>query len=133
MSMRDRRLGLRVPLEVFVTMYIRDRPIRALTSNLSDTGIFLQAVRSELVAEAAREKATVAIELRLPGVAETLWAAGQLSHSTRGDLVLGTGVRFTALPRAYARLLRDFCVEQRRLHLTSLLGRIQGALLPQPA
>jgi c-di-GMP-binding flagellar brake protein YcgR len=131
--MRDRRIGFRVRLEVFVTLYVGDRPLRALTENLSDTGVFLQVVRSPLLEQAAREQTPVAIEIALPGVRETLWAAGVVTHAKGDELVEGTGLRFTALPRAYARMLRDFCVESRRRGLTDLLGRIPGALLPTPA
>ncbi len=130
--MRDRRLGLRVPCEILVTVYIRDRPVRAMSENISDTGIFLEMVRSPRLVEAARDKETVAIELTLPGAAESIWAAGQVQHARGGDLVDRTGIRFTAIPRRYARMLREFCVETRRQTLTDLLCRIPGALLPQP-
>ena len=74
----------------------------------------------------------VGLEFVLPGVRETIWAAGLVSHAKGDDLVEGTGLRFTALPKAYARMLRDFCVESRRSNLIELLARIPGALLPQP-
>jgi hypothetical protein len=48
-------------------------------------------------------------------------------------MVEGTGLRFTALPRIYARMLRDFCVDRRRSSLTELLARIPGALVATPA
>jgi hypothetical protein len=131
--MRDRRIGIRVKLEVFVTLYVGDRPLRALTENLSDTGVFLQVCRSPMLAEAARTRTPVAIEIALPGARETIWAAGLVSHAKDDELVAGTGLRFTALPKAYARRLRDFCVESRRNSLIELLARIPGALAPSPA
>ena len=37
--MRDRRLGFRIPLDLIMTSYVRERPLRALVSDLSDTGL----------------------------------------------------------------------------------------------
>ncbi|HUH04356.1 MAG TPA: PilZ domain-containing protein [Kofleriaceae bacterium] len=125
-SPRDRRLGLRVPLEIFMTQYIRDRPVRALTTNVSDTGIFVQTVASPTVRRAMDRKTPVALEFELPGTGEIIWARGELCYGTGDQMVHGTGVRFTAMPTIHARLLRDFCVETRRARLGSLLARIRG-------
>jgi hypothetical protein len=124
---RDRRLGLRVPLEIFMTQYIRDRPVRALTTNVSDTGIFVQTVASPTMQQAIAQCTPIALEFELPGTGEIIWARGELCHDNRDDIVHRTGVRFTAMPLLYARMLRDFCVETRRARLGGLLARIRGA------
>jgi c-di-GMP-binding flagellar brake protein YcgR len=120
--MRDRRLGYRIPLPLMFTSYVRDRPIRVLCSDLSDAGIGLSAVSGRAPAPGD----VVGVELALPGVPDELWAAGQVCHRVDGDLASGLGVRFTAMARAHARTLRDFCIESRRGHLADLLSRIRA-------
>jgi len=120
MSLRDRRLGHRIPLEAMLTMLARDRPLRALAADLSDSGIRVHTVSRAAPAPGS----VVGLELALPGVDDTLWARGEVCYQHRGDLADGVGVRFTAMARLHARLLRDFVVEARRVHLGSLLARI---------
>lgn|SRR5689334_18350736 len=121
--MRDRRLGYRIQLPLMFTSYVRDRPMRVLCSDLSDSGIGLSAV----AAMAPRPGTIVGLELALPGVDDDLWAAGQVCHRVDGDLASGLGIRFTAMARAHARTLRDFCIESRRGHLADLLNRIRAS------
>jgi c-di-GMP-binding flagellar brake protein YcgR len=120
--MQDRRLGYRVPFEAMVTSYVHDRPIRALTSNLSDTGMNMSSI-SML---APPPGLVVAIELELPGERDSIWAAGQICYRDDDGLASGLGVRFVAMARTQARLVRDFCVELRRQSLTSILARIRA-------
>jgi c-di-GMP-binding flagellar brake protein YcgR len=121
--MRDRRLGYRITLPLMLTSYVRDRPMRVLCSDLSDSGIGLSAV----AAMAPKPGAIVGLELALPGLDDDLWAAGQVCHRVDGDLASGLGIRFTAMARAHARMLRDFCIESRRGHLAGLLTRIRAS------
>jgi c-di-GMP-binding flagellar brake protein YcgR len=121
--MRDRRLGYRIQLPLMLTSYVRDRPVRVLCSDLSDTGIGLSAV----AALAPAPGTIVGLEIALPGVDDDLWAAGEVCHRVAGDLASGLGVRFTAMARSHARTLRDFCIESRRGHLADLLTRIRAA------
>jgi hypothetical protein len=125
MSQRDRRIGFRVPLEMFVTQCSNDRLFRALTMNVSETGVFMNLVSSAPLCRARRD---VGLEFELPGTGEIIWARGQVRFDEAGSLVVGTGVRFTAMARAHARLLRDFCVEKRRQTLGALLARIRHPL-----
>ena len=120
--MRERRLGVRVPLEVMMTSYVRDRPVRALTYDLSDSGIGVSAV-SML---APRPGMVMSLELELPGVAESIWAKGEVCYQDPGTIATGLGIRFLAMATAHARLVRDFCIETRRQHLGGLLARIRG-------
>jgi hypothetical protein len=120
--MQDRRLGYRVPFETMVTSYVRDRPIRALASNLSDTGLSMSSI--SMLAPPPGQ--VVALELELPGEHDTIWASGQVCYRDDDGLASGLGVRFVAMARAQARLVRDFCIEQRRHTLTSLLARIRN-------
>jgi c-di-GMP-binding flagellar brake protein YcgR len=121
--MRDRRLGYRIQLPLMLTSYVRDRPMRVLCSDLSDSGIGLSAV----AAMAPKPGTIVGLELALPGVDDDLWAAGQVCHRVEGDLASGLGIRFTAMARTHARMLRDFCIESRRGQLADLLTRIRAS------
>lgn len=121
--MRDRRLGYRIPFTSMMTSFIRDRPVRALAEDLSDTGVRLHAV----TARAPAPGTTMAIEIELPGQPETIWAKGEVCYRKGEELTSGIGVRFVAMAQLHARMLRDYCVENRREHLGGLLARIRGA------
>jgi c-di-GMP-binding flagellar brake protein YcgR len=120
--MRERRLGYRVPLEVMMTSYVRDRPVRALTYDLSDSGIGVSAV-SMLAPKAG---SVMSLELELPGLSDSIWAKGEVCYQARGDIASGLGIRFLAMAGAHARLIRDYCIEARHRHLGGLLSRIRG-------
>jgi hypothetical protein len=132
MQVTDRRLGVRVPLEMFLTSYLKERPIRGLTCDVSDTGLRLQTVKTAARPDApAAGHAVVGLEFELPGTGEVIWARGEICYE-RGDALApgvgyGVGVRFTAMPLVHARLVRDYCVERRRSYLASLLERIPRA------
>lgn len=121
--MRDRRLGYRIPFSTMLTSFIRDRPVRALAEDLSDTGVRLCAVS----ARAPAPGTMMAIEIELPGQEETIWAKGEVCYRKGDELASGIGVRFIAMAQMHARQLRDFCIESRRDQLGGLLARIRGA------
>jgi hypothetical protein len=127
MEPSDRRIGFRVELELFHTQFIRDRPFRVLTSNLSETGLYVHRVALGRDAEPLPAGTVVGIELELPGTGEVIWARGEVCRERRGLSVCASGVRFADMPRAYARVVRDFCHERRRARLSALLGRIGQA------
>jgi c-di-GMP-binding flagellar brake protein YcgR len=120
--MRERRLGYRVPLEIMMTSYVRDRPVRALTYDLSDAGIGVSA----LSMLAPKPGMIMALELELPGISDSIWAKGEVCHQDPGSIATGLGIRFLAMATVHARVIRDYCVEARRRHLGDLLARIRG-------
>ncbi len=120
--MHDRRLGYRIPFEAMVTSYVRDRPVRALASNLSDTGVSISA----LSMLAPPPGLVVGLEIDLPGTTDSIWASGRVCYRKDDRLASGLGVRFVAMARAQAALVRDFCIEMRRKHLGALLARIRA-------
>ena len=120
--MQDRRLGYRVPFETMVTSYVHDRPVRALAANLSDTGINMSSI-SML---APPPGLVVGLEIEIPGERESIWASGQICYRKDDRLASGLGVRFLAMARSQARIVRDFCIEMRRKNLGSLLARIRA-------
>jgi hypothetical protein len=119
----DRRMGFRVPVEMFVTQYVRDRPFRGLVENLSETGFFLNRVN-----DLPSSQRVVALEFELPDTGETIWARGEVCHQKKSKYFQCDGIRFTGMARAHARLLRDFCIETRKSQLGSLLARIRDPL-----
>jgi hypothetical protein len=121
MTAHDRRLGNRIPLEVFMNEYLSDRPHRALTVNISESGVFVNKVATSF----NRRTRVVALEFELPGTGELIWARGEICYDTFDDRLHGQGIRFTGMPRAYGRLLRDYCIEKRREQLGNLLERIR--------
>jgi c-di-GMP-binding flagellar brake protein YcgR len=122
-SMRDRRIGYRIPYSAMLTSFVRDRPVRALAEDLSDTGVRLCAVAARAPAPGTQ----MAIEIDLPGQSETIWARGEVCYRKGDDLASGIGVRFVAMAQLHARALRDYCIESRRSQLGGLLARIRGA------
>lgn len=121
MTRRDRRLGYRIPFQTLLSSYIRDRPVRALAADLSDSGIRLHTTS----ALAPPPGTTVLLELALPGVDDTLWCQGEVCYREADELAGCLGVRFVTMARLHARMLRDYCVEHRRAHLGGLLARIR--------
>lgn len=120
--MQERRLGFRVPFETMVTSYVHDRPVRALAANLSDSGLSMSAIAML----APPPGLVVGLELELPGMDESIWASGQICYRKDDRMASGLGVRFVAMARSQARIVRDFCIEMRRTHLGSLLARIRA-------
>ena len=104
-----------------VTSYVRDRPVRGLTANLSDSGVSLSAISMLAPAPGL----VVGVELELPGMSDSIWAAGQICYRTEDRMASGLGVRFLAMARSHARAIRDFCIEMRRKNLGALLARIR--------
>lgn len=121
----DRRLGFRVPTEMFMNQYISDQPFRAMAGNLSESGVLLNRVKSTRKCRPGRRQ-VVGLEFELPGTGEIIWARGEICYQAKDSYFYTDGVRFTAMPKVHARLLRDFCMESRRSHLGSLLQRIRG-------
>jgi hypothetical protein len=105
-----------------VTSYVHDRPVRGLATNLSDAGISVSAI-SML---APPPGLVIGLELEVPGLDDSLWAAARVCYRTDDRMASGLGMRFVAMARSHARMLRDFCIEMRRKNLGSLLARIRA-------
>jgi c-di-GMP-binding flagellar brake protein YcgR len=119
---QERRLGFRIPFETMVTSYVHDRPVRGLATNLSDSGLNVSAI-SML---APPPGMIVGLELEMPGVDDSIWAAAQVRYRQDDHLASGLGMRFVAMARSHARLIREFCIEMRRKNLGALLARIRA-------
>ena len=81
MQTRERRLGNRVPLEMFLNEYVADRPHRCLSVNVSETGIYVH----KLIQPIRRKSQVVGVEFELPGTNEVIWARGDVCYDTLDD------------------------------------------------
>jgi hypothetical protein len=119
---RERRDLERVPLSIFIDEYVGERKHRALTTNLSATGLYMHRVR----AGTYRDTRHVQLELQLPGTSDTIWARGEIRYDQLGDeLVHGTGVELTAIARGHQRLLQDYLYDERKKKLERILELIR--------
>jgi hypothetical protein len=107
---RERRYERRVPHELYLNAYVDDRPHRAFTVNLSESGLYLNT----LARTPLPPLTSVGIELALPGAGDTIWAAGQLCYDELDDYFYGEGIRFVAMARGHLRQLHDFLTSLRR-------------------
>jgi len=105
-----------------VTSYVHDRPVRGMATNLSDTGMSLSAI-SML---APPPGLVVGLELEVPGMDGSIWASARVCYRKDDRIASGLGVRFVAMARSHARIIREFCIEMRRKNLGSLLARIRA-------
>lgn len=120
--MQDRRLGFRIPYETMVTSYVHDRPVRCLANNLSDSGMSLSAIAML----APPPGLVVGLELDVPEMNESIWASARVCYRKDDRMASGLGVRFVAMAKSHARMLREMCIETRRRNLGSLLARIRA-------
>ena len=121
----ERRDLERVPLSIFLDEYVDDKPHRALTTNISSTGLYMHRVATPS-RQFGRQSKNVQLEFALPGIAETIWARGQIRYDDLGmDLVHGTGIKLVALARGHQSLLNDYLYETRRKKLEAILQLIR--------
>ena len=117
MFLLERRYGDRVPLETFLNTYVEDRPHRAFTVNVSETGLYLNTLHQPM----RSRRTVVGLEFTLPGLGDTIWAAGEMCYGALDDFFCGAGVRFVAMAQRHERMLHDY------------LARARGAASHQPA
>ena len=122
----ERRDLERVPLAIFLDEYIDDRPHRALTSNISATGLYMHRVATRASRYFRRQSRHVQLELTLPGTSDSIWARGEIRYDELGlDLVHGTGVELVDMARGHQRLIRDYLYEQRKARLHQILELVR--------
>jgi hypothetical protein len=102
---QNRRFNSRVPTEMYVSAYLLDHPQRAITVDISESGLYLNT----LVQQPHPPMTPVGLEFRLPTLDETLWVAGETCRDNLDDCFYGFGVRFTRMANLHHRLLREYC------------------------
>jgi hypothetical protein len=108
--LRNRRFYSRIPLEMYVSTYVKDQPHRALTLDISESGLYLNA----LPRDPHPPRTPIGLEIELPGFGETIWVAGETCRDTLDDYFYGLGVRFTDMALLHQRMLRAYCRGARR-------------------
>ncbi len=110
----------RIPFEMFLNQYVDERLERGVTSNVSPTGMYLHRALKRRLGRSTR---FVQLEFKLPESSEIIWARGEVRRDELelppwrrdSELVHGCGVRLFDMPRAHARMWREF-VHDRKLN-----------------
>jgi hypothetical protein len=125
-SWRTERRDLeRVPLAIFLDEYVDDKPHRALTTNISSTGLYMHRVATP-ARQFGRQSKNVQLEFALPGTSDSIWARGQIRYDDLGmDLVHGTGIKLMDLARKHQQMLNDYLYETRKKKLEQILSLIR--------
>jgi hypothetical protein len=105
----ERRVGPRLPLEMYLNTYVAERRRRAVTLNISEHGLYLNTLPGRELPACT----PVGLEFALPGTREVIWAAGLICFHDEDDYFVGQGIRFYAMARLHAQLLRHYCLEKR--------------------
>jgi len=108
--LRNRRFDARIPLEMYVSTFVRDQPKRAVTLDISESGLYLNSLPQDPLPP----RTPVGLEIELPGFGETIWVAGETCRDTWDDYFYGFGVRFTDMANLHQRMLRAYCLGARR-------------------
>jgi hypothetical protein len=126
--MQDRRDDHRIPIRMFLNEYVRDRLHRAVTTNLSPSGLFVHRVYGAGAKRlpAGRHDRFVQLEFALPGTGETIWARGEIRFDELGsDLVHGTGIALTDIAGKHQRMLKEYVIDEKRRRLQTILELIR--------
>ncbi len=105
----NRRFDARIPLEMYVSAYLLDQPQRTVTLDISESGLFLNA----LPQHPYPPRTPVGLELELPSMGQTIWVAGETCRDSLDDYFYGFGVRFTRMANLHRRMLREYCWQAR--------------------
>jgi hypothetical protein len=116
---------------MFLNQYIDERLERGVTSNVSPTGMYLHRVLKRR--ERSRQTRFVQLEFTLPGTSEVIWARGEIRRDElelppwrrESELVHSSGVRLLEMPRAHARMWREFVHERKRQRVQEILELIR--------
>lgn len=128
----DRRLQVRLPVEICVQQFLADQTYLGLTRDLSEQGLYVTAPR--MADTETWYGAPLQIEFVLPGTRETIWARGQICHEDPVDPHRGKGfgVRFLDMAERHAESLRRYVESVRRARLNNLLLKMQKGPKPLP-
>jgi len=100
---------------MYLNAYIDDRPQRAFTLDVSERGLYLNALPQDLLPPGT----PVGLEFTLPGQRETIWAAGETCREIANDYFHCRSVRFVAMAGLHNRMLREVL---NRMRLRRIFG-----------
>lgn len=104
---------------MYLNEYIKDRPYRALATDISEAGLAIQKLTEPIVPHTG-QSGLVGLELELPGTNEVIWASAESRFDAVGRDFHVSGLRFRDMARKHQSLLRDY-VRERRLRIARLL------------
>ena len=128
----NRRDDRRVPLQTYLNEYVGDRPSRGMITNVSEHGLRVQRLHRPR----NRADRIVQLEFELPGTGEVIWAKGEacfdeleltpFGPTGEGPVatIHSSGIHMLAMAGKHARLMRDYVIERRRVHLKGALARM---------
>jgi hypothetical protein len=105
----NRRFDSRIPLEMYVSAYLLDQPQRAVTLDISESGLYLNA----LMQKPYPPRTPIGLEFKLPTIGEAIWVAGETCRDSLDNYFYGFGVRFTQMANLHKRMLREYCWKAR--------------------
>lgn len=116
------RLDHRVPVDMFLTEYVDDRPRRAYASDVSEHGLHVaRAILPDILATPV-----VQLEFRLPGTSDTIWAGARVRYDAVDPYFHSSGLWLFAIAGAHERLMCDFVRETRAARLRAMLEQIRA-------
>lgn len=120
----ERRVDLRLPVEICVHQYVSEVKYLGLTRDLSERGIHLSRFRppGEHTSWLGRE---LQLEFALPGTGEVVWAAGEVCHNYLDGMTHGLGIQLRAMADRHATALRKYVEQVRKARLQNLLLQVQ--------
>lgn len=126
----DRRIDLRIPVEICVHQVLSGEQTLGLTRDLSERGLYVNCVsRDGHVASALGEQ--VQLEFALPGTREFIWAQGEIRYAEHAGPLQGVGIYLTNMAERHARMMRDYMEHVQRARLQNrLLKDLQAQHAP---
>jgi hypothetical protein len=101
----------RARLDVYVNKIVGDEPHLARVRDISTSGVFMYKL---LEPEVACADGSVALELKLPGMDDIIWALGEVVRAEENRGVEGVAVRFTRLADADRRLIQSYVAQAKQ-------------------
>ncbi len=93
----------RAPLNVYLNKFFRESPYMCRAVDVSEEAVYLARLL-----EPRFHGREVCLEFALPGCDEILWARGLIVRDGLRRGGEGSAIRFTVLPEAYRRMIRDY-------------------------
>jgi hypothetical protein len=106
----NRRRSERHPVGFYVDQFVNDEPYRCFTTDLSAIGLYME----RLVEPIDRPSKVIQLEIKLPSVADSIWACGEVVYDRIDSLFHGTAVRFTCMARTHQRYIREWLHQSER-------------------
>lgn len=116
----ERRNGYRLPVELFLTQYISDKPYRGIVTNIGANGLLL----NRLVEPVEYNSNLVQLELSLPGTTDTIWVLGEIVYDRFISFFHQYGIKFKEMASFERKLLEEWLKFARVELIRNFLDRV---------